>query len=258
MLNVAINGAMGRLGKEIINIIEASSTKYRLVFAKVREAPEDFMGESIFTCEFKTPSSVDVLIDFSNAESTLQSLAWCLEYKIPLVIGTSGFTSLQIEKIKAAATQIPILQSANMSLSVNVLYKVCEIVAKTLRNYEVEITESHHRYKKDSPSGTALSLGEVIAASRGFSLEQVAKFDRSGTNNSVRDPDEIGFSVIRGGDIVGRHTVSFIADGEELNFTSMINNRGSFAAGALLAAQFLAKCKPGYYTMEDALNLKNL
>jgi 4-hydroxy-tetrahydrodipicolinate reductase len=256
MINVAINGASGRMGREIIEIIKANPQKYNLSFAKVKDISSipEYDG---YVTDFLSNVHTDVLIDFSNPSSSIESLNWCIWHKLPIVIGTSGFSSAEINKIKVAAQEIPVLFSANMSLSVNVLYKITELVAKKLQHYEVEIAESHHRYKKDAPSGTALSLGEIIARAREQNFAEVARFDRTGNHNEVRKAEEIGFSVIRGGDIVGRHTVSFITDGEELNFTSMINNRSSFAAGSLLAALFVSKSEPGFYTMEDALNLHN-
>lgn len=260
MLNIAVNGANGRMGQEIIEIISQNLDKYNLSFAKVRDLANKTIHklDDRYITSLPQKSHTDAVIDFSNPESALEILDWCLKHHVPLVIGATGFNSQQLDKINKAAQQIPILYSANMNLSVNVLFKVVQIVAQKLANFEVEISESHHRYKKDAPSGTALRLGEVIAQSRNQDFKQVARFDRTGAQNLARDPTEIGFSVIRGGDIVGRHTVNFISDGEELNFTTMVTNRKSFASGSLAAAAYIVGCRPGLYSMEDALGLNDI
>ena len=174
------------------------------------------------------------------------------------MIGTTGYNSTQLSSISSAAKQIPILLSPNTSLSVNVLFKVSQMVAKLLSDFEVEIVESHHRYKKDAPSGTALRLGQAIASARGHDFNAVANFNRTGSENKVRPQEEIGFSVVRGGDIVGKHVTSFISDGEELSLTSEITNRRSFAMGALLAAKFISSCKPGLFNMDHALGINGI
>ncbi len=257
MLKVAINGLSGRVGQELLKVINSQAERYQLSDIQ-KSGTEAHVSESQFDLAAVSSQNTQVVVDFSSPEILDEVLDVCLKHNLPLVIGTTGFNSTQLQQIETAAQQIPILLSPNMSLSVNVLFKVCQMVAAKLTRAEVEITESHHRYKKDAPSGTAIRLGEAIADARGHNFEQVACYNRYGNQNTTRVPEEIGFSVIRGGDIVGRHSVEFIYDGEILNLTSEITNRGSFASGALHAAEFLVKQVAGFYTMEDVLGLRDI
>lgn len=251
MLNVAINGAQGRMGQELLSIISKSNI-FQLSFAKSQQSASGIIDK------LPEQTSAQIIIDFSNPDSTIELLSWCIERKIALVIGTTGFNSDQLQLIKESSKLIPILLSPNMSLSVNVLFKVAQIVAKSLADSEVEIIESHHRYKKDAPSGTALRIGEAIAFARGDDFNKVVKLNRTGTENEVRKQNEIGFSVIRGGNIIGKHTAMFLTACEELSLTSEITDRACFASGALRAAQFIATKEAGLYSMEDVLGLNNL
>ena len=256
MLKVAINGLTGRVGYELLKVINSNAGRYQLSNTPVAEFVGT--GERGFDLASVSSQNTQVVIDFSAPDLCDEVLNICIKYNLPLVIGTTGFNDVQLQQIEAAAQKIPIILSPNMSLSVNVLFKVCQMVAARLSGAEVEITESHHRYKKDAPSGTAIRLGEAIADARGHDFKQVACYNRYGNQNTARASEEIGFSVIRGGDIVGRHSVEFIYDGEILNLTSEITNRGSFASGALYAAEFLVKQSAGLYTMEDVLGLRDL
>ena len=242
MINIALIGKDGRMGLEIAKIIATKPEFYNL-FAAITK------GDDIGLIK-----DADVVIDFSTANSTMATLNACLEYKIPLVVGATGFTQLQKDLITAASKNIPILMSSNMSLSVNLLFKLTAITAKKLSNFEAEIIEMHHRYKKDAPSGTAISLGEEIAKARGIDFKEHANFTRHGTDET-RNPQDIGFCAVRGGDIVGKHDVMFINDGEILTLSSEINNRSSFASGALIAGAFLVNQKAGLYNMFDVLDL---
>lgn len=254
-VNIGVNGASGRMGYEIIKIILNSPSLYNLKFAKssknldvissVRNFPEEFID-------------VHVVIDFSSPSATIETIQWCVANKIPLVIGTTGFSKEQIEFIQSQASIIPILLSPNMSLSVNVLFAVAKKVGAVLPSAEVEICEAHHRNKKDSPSGTALKIGEFIASGRGDDFEQVAVYNRDRVTENVRSQQEIGFSVMRAGDVIGKHSTFFFMSGEELSITSEITNRASFAEGALLAARFIINQPPGLYSMLDALNISLL
>lgn len=257
MLKVAINGLSGRVGQELLKIINSQAERYQLSDAQ-KLSSELHSNARQFDLAVVSSQNAQVVIDFSSPEILSEVLDVCVKNNLPLVIGTTGFDNVQLQQIEAAALQIPIILSPNMSLSVNVLFKVCQMVAAKLTRAEVEITESHHRYKKDAPSGTAIRLGEAIAEARGQDFEQVACYNRYGNQNNTRTPEEIGFSVIRGGDIVGRHSVEFIYDGEILNLTSEITNRGSFASGALHAAEYLVKQPAGLYTMEDVLGLRDI
>jgi 4-hydroxy-tetrahydrodipicolinate reductase len=256
MLKIALNGASGKMGQEILKLLTADNNSC-VTFALSRSGKLSDSTPNFYCQDFPNDNQLqtDVMIDFSLPQASLAALNWCVAQRVPLVIGTTGFSDNQLAQIAAASQQIPVLLSANMSLSVNVLFKVSALVAQALRHSEVEISESHHRYKKDAPSGTALKLGQEVAGARGLEFAKVAKFDRTGHDNSIRGADEIGFQVIRGGDIVGKHTVAFITDGEELSLTSEITNRSSFAHGAIVAAKFLVKQLPGQYSMCDALGL---
>lgn len=251
MISIGINGASGRMGQEIINLINSDS-EYSLDFAKSQTL---IQSVSCSMHNYPSISNSDVIIDFSSPESCLETISWCISNSKPLVIGTTGFSSDQIDFIRDASKQIAIVYSPNMSLSVNVLFGISKMVAKYLPDAEVEIIESHHRHKKDSPSGTAIRIGQAIADGRQVDFDQVANYTRERIVTESRKKEEIGFAVIRGGDIVGKHTASFILDGEELNLTSEITNRKSFAAGALLASKFLVGKKSGYFTMFDVLGL---
>lgn len=258
MLKIGLFGANGKMGHIISSQIKKMFAQYTLKCAIVSDM-DMYNHESLNHAELVTEDigllkNVEVVIDFSAPSSSLALLEYCAVANIPLVIGTTGFDLEAQATIKEISHKIPIVLSPNMSLSVNVLYKVAEIVAHKLKDFEVEIIEAHHRYKKDAPSGTALKLGEIIANAQNKSLVNCATYGRHGITD-VRRADEIGFSVIRGGDIVGMHEAMFISDGEILSLKSQINDRASFANGALLAASFVATRKHGLYSMFDVLGL---
>lgn len=255
MLKIAVNGANGKMGQKLLDIILKNPEIYDLVLARTFHLENNTIASDSYYLTLPSSTTAEVMIDFSNQERIEETLNWCLSHKVPLVIGTTGFAAAQLAKIAAASEVIPIVHSANMSLSVNILFEVVKVIAKKLADYEVEIIESHHRYKKDSPSGTALEIGKVIAEARGDEFDQVACYNRTGNNNDVRKQNEIGFSALRAGDIVGRHVVDFISDGEELSVISNINNRRGFALGALTAAKFIVKKAPGLYSMQDVLEI---
>ena len=258
MIKIGVVGASGRTGTKIVEQIANSPDLYELTIA-VTPSHKDIESRlnqvaKCVTHDKELLKKVDVVIDFSTPASSMQTLKICLAHKVPIVIGTTGFSSHDQAKNVEASQSIPILLSPNMSISVNILFRLTEIVAKTLSNFETEIIETHHRYKKDAPSGTAIKLGETIAKSRNIDFNQYAKFTRYGINEE-RNPKDIGFATIRGGDIVGKHEVLFINDGETLTLTSEINNRQSFAYGATIAATFLINKPPRLYSMFDVLNV---
>lgn len=252
MLKIGLNGASGRMGTEILSIIKSEQDKYILGFAKSQKNEAQCL-ENITSLPVER--NVDVVIDFSSPESSMETLYWCKDNRVPIVIGTTGFNDTQVAKIKEISNYIPIVLSPNMSLSVNVLFNIAKLVGAYLPNAEVEIIESHHRNKKDAPSGTALRAGMAVAEGRGVDFNLVANYDRVKSSDGIRKPEEIGFAVIRGGDIVGKHTVSFILNGEEFNLTSEITNRRSFAAGSLVAAEFIWDKQNGLFSMSDVLNI---
>jgi 4-hydroxy-tetrahydrodipicolinate reductase len=198
-------------------------------------------------------SGADVLIDFTRPEGTLAHLAVCRELGVRAVIGTTGLTDAQKAQIAEASRHIAIVMSPNMSLGVNVMLKLLDVAARALgAGYDIEVIESHHRHKVDAPSGTALAMGEVLARASGRQLDDCAVWARHGVTGE-RDPSSIGFSVIRGGDIVGDHTVLFAGIGERIEITHKSASRATYAQGSLRAARFLAGRAPGLYGMDDVL-----
>jgi 4-hydroxy-tetrahydrodipicolinate reductase len=202
-------------------------------------------------------AEVDVVVDFTRPESTLAALSLCHRHGKRMVIGTTGFTADQKAEIERAARDIPIMLAPNMSVGVNLCLKLLEISAKIIGEHtDIEIIEAHHRHKVDAPSGTALRMGEVIAEALGRDLRECAVFGREG-HTGERDPKSIGFSVIRAGDIVGKHTVMFADEGERIEITHNASSRLTFAKGAMRAALWLAERPAGLYDMQDVLGLKN-
>jgi 4-hydroxy-tetrahydrodipicolinate reductase len=201
-------------------------------------------------------SSAQVLIDFTRPEGTLAHLQTCRQLGVAMVIGTTGFSDAQKLQIQQAAQQIPIMMAPNMSVGVNVTMKLLEMAARALSTgYDIEIIEAHHRHKVDAPSGTALKMGEVIAAALGRDLKQCAVYAREGVTGE-RDPSSIGFAAIRGGDIVGDHTVLFAGTGERIEITHRSASRATYAQGSLRAVHFLAGKRAGMFDMFDVLGLK--
>jgi 4-hydroxy-tetrahydrodipicolinate reductase len=201
-------------------------------------------------------ANTDVLIDFTRPEGTMEHVRACREMKVNLVIGTTGFSEGQKAQIEDAARDIAIMMAPNMSIGVNVTLKLLELAAKSLgAGYDVEVIESHHRHKVDAPSGTALKMGEVIAKAQGQQLKDCAVYAREGVTGE-RKAGTIGFSAIRGGDIVGDHTVLFAGTGERLEITHRSASRQTYAEGSLRAVRFLAGKKMGLFDMFDVLALR--
>ena len=201
-------------------------------------------------------SGSGVLIDFTRPEGTMAHLAMCRELGIKLVIGTTGFSEEQKAEIAAAAQDIAIVMAPNMSVGVNVTLKLLDMAARALSTgYDIEVIEAHHRHKIDAPSGTALKMGEVIASALGRDLKDCAVYAREGVTGE-RDPSSIGFATIRGGDIVGDHTVMFAGIGERIEISHNSSNRSGYAQGSLRAARFLADHRTGLFDMFDVLGLK--
>jgi 4-hydroxy-tetrahydrodipicolinate reductase len=204
----------------------------------------------------KAISNLDVVIDFTRPDATMEHLAICREYGKRIVIGTTGFTSEQRATIEHSARDIPIVLAPNMSVGVNLCFKLLEIAAKVIgEQADIEIIEAHHRHKVDAPSGTALRMGEVVAAALGRDLNECAVYGREGYTGE-RERKSIGFSVIRAGDIVGEHTVMFADEGERVEITHKASSRMTFAKGAMRAANWLMDKAPGIYDMQDVLGLK--
>lgn len=200
-------------------------------------------------------AQADVLIDFTRPEGTLAHLAACRERGVQLVIGTTGFDDAGRRAIEDAARDVAIVMAPNMSVGVNVVMRLLEQAAKALAHgYDIEIVEAHHRHKVDAPSGTALAMGETIAAALGRDLKQCAVYGREGVTGE-RDPSTIGFATVRGGDIVGDHTVLFAGIGERIEITHKSSSRATYAQGSLRAARFLAGRTSGLYGMDDVLGM---
>lgn len=240
-LQVAIFGASGRMGRAVIAAVEESADA----------AVSGTTGSS------GDPAAAlrgaDVAIEFALPQATAANLAACVAAKRPIVIGTTGHDEGQRARIAAAAQQIAIVMAPNMSLGVNLLLKLVELTAGTLdASYDIEVFEAHHRNKKDAPSGTALALGAAAAAGRGVKLSDVADYARYGAGEA-RERAAIGFSVFRGGDVVGDHTVTFAGVGERIELTHRASDRMAFARGAVQAARWLVGRPPGLYSMQDVL-----
>ncbi len=203
----------------------------------------------------KAIHKANVAIDFALPVATIANVKGCANARCAMVIGTTGLDDIARQRITEAARQIPIVVAANMSLGVNLLMKLTELAAKALDSrYDIEIFEAHHRNKKDAPSGTALALGESAAVGRGVSIRDVGVFERHGETGS-RVPGAIGFSVFRGGDVIGDHTVTFAGIGERIELTHRASDRMTFARGALRAANWVVNQSPGLYSMQDVLEI---
>ena len=264
--HIAVAGAGGRMGQMLVEAVR-SSGDCRLTGALDLAASPGlgadaaaFLGQTSgikITADLTTAlSGAQVLIDFTRPEGTLAHLHKCRELGIKLVIGTTGFSDAQKAEIAAAAKDIAIVMAPNMSVGVNVTLKLLELAAKALRTgYDIEIIEAHHRHKVDAPSGTALKMGEVVATALGRDLKDCAVYAREGVTGE-RDPSSIGFATIRGGDIVGDHTVLFAGTGERIEITHKSSSRATYAQGSLRAARFLVGQPAGLFDMFDVLNLK--
>ena len=263
---IAVAGSSGRMGRALIEAI-AQSADFRLK-AALELAGNDCLGRDAgelvgkpcgipVTADLgKVLPGCDVLVDFTRPEGTLHHVELCRRLGIRMVIGTTGFQSAQKAMVVDAAKTIPIVMAPNMSIGVNLTFKLAELAAKVLNeDYDVEIIEAHHRLKIDAPSGTALRLGEIIAAALGRDLAKDAVFGREGVTGE-RKQSTIGFATVRGGDIVGDHTVLFAGSGERVEITHKAGSRATFAHGALRAARYLAGKTSGLYDMQDVLGLK--
>jgi 4-hydroxy-tetrahydrodipicolinate reductase len=265
-IKVAIAGCSGRMGRALLEGV-LQSGDLALHAALEHEASAQLgkdAGELAGgACGVKISADVsgslpgaDVLIDFTRPEGTLHHLTICQQLGVDMVIGTTGFSAQQKARLGAAAQDIGIVFAPNMSVGVNLTFKLLETASRVLSHgYDIEIIEAHHRHKVDAPSGTALGMGEVIAKTLGRDLAQCAVYGREGVTGE-RDPSTIGFATVRGGDIVGDHTVLFAGTGERIEITHKASSRATFALGALRAARFLNANAAGMYDMQDVLGLK--
>ena len=265
-LRIAVAGASGRMGQMLIEAVLGSSDCTLGAALDVATSPAigkdagDFIGRNtgvIISADVEAAlKHADVLIDFTRPEGTLHHLAMCIRLGVKMVIGTTGFDAAGKQAIAAAAQTSAIMFAPNMSIGVNLTLKLLELAAKTLpHGYDVEIIEAHHRMKVDAPSGTALRMGEVVAEAMGRDHDKVAVYDRQG-ETGVRRDESIGYAVVRGGDLVGDHTVMFIGQGERIEVSHRASSRMTYAQGALRACRFLRDKPQGLFDMQDVLGLK--
>ena len=255
MIKIGVFGASGRVGKLVIeNIKNNNELEIGSVFAR-NNLDFSIPSSVLVTNDYNIfLNSCDVVIDFSLPEAMEKLLETALENPKPIVIGTTGLNQHQQNLIKEVSTIMPILYATNTSLGVAILNKVCSMVSASLKDFDIEIVEMHHKHKKDAPSGTALTLGESVAKARDLTLDDVRISGRDG-NIGERSNDEISIMALRGGDIVGKHTVGFYNDGEFLEFNHTATNRATFAKGSIRAAKWIINQKNGLYSIADCLEL---
>ncbi|MDC8787003.1 4-hydroxy-tetrahydrodipicolinate reductase [Roseateles koreensis] len=264
-LKIAIAGSSGRMGRMLIEAVvnapdcQLSGALDQPGSPALGQDPAAFLGKTsgiAITADLRQGlAGADVLIDFTRPEGTLAHLAVCRELGVKAVIGTTGFDAAQKAQIGAFAQHIGIMMAPNMSVGVNVVLRLLDMAARSLNEgYDIEIIEAHHRHKVDAPSGTALQMGEVVAQALGRDLKECAVYGREGVTGE-RDPSTIGFATIRGGDVVGDHTVLFAGIGERIEISHKSSSRVTYAQGSLRAARFLASHAPGLYDMNDVLGL---
>lgn len=264
-LRIALAGVSGRMGRTLIETVNADPDCS--LHAAIDREGSPLLGQDAEAAWggasriLVSAQAADVLpgaqalIDFTRPEATLAYLDACVAARVPMVIGTTGFDEAGVARIAAAARHIPVVFAPNMSVGVNLLMKLAELAAQVLDEaYDIEIIEAHHRHKVDAPSGTALGLGQTVARATGRDLAQCAVYGREGVTGE-RDPRTIGFATVRGGDIVGDHTLLFAGTGERIELTHKASSRATFAQGALRAAKWLQGRAPGLYDMRDVLNL---
>ena len=264
--HICVAGASGRMGRMLIEAVsntddcQLSGALDVVSSAALGQDPAAFLGlisGVVISADLRLGlQGAQVLIDFTRPEGTLAHLQVCRDMGVNVVIGTTGFSDAQKAEIATAAKDIAIVMAPNMSVGVNVTLTLLEMAAKALSTgYDIEIIEAHHRHKVDAPSGTALKMGEVIAGALGRNLRDCAVYAREGVTGE-RDPSSIGFASIRGGDIVGDHTVLFAGTGERIEISHKSSSRVAYAQGSLRAVRFLRDKEVGFFDMADVLHLK--
>ena len=264
MVKIAIPGAAGRMGQELIKTCQASegveagaATEHPDSKAMGRDSGElaGIDPNGVLISETSDPERFDVLIDFTRPQPAMNHLDYCVLHNKAMVIGTTGFSTEEKQRISDAARSIPVVFAPNMSVGVNLCFKLLATAAKVLGDsVDIEIIEAHHRHKVDAPSGTALGMGEVIAAALDRDLDDCAVYGREG-HTGERDRTAIGFSTIRAGDIVGEHTVMFASEGERIEITHKASSRMTFASGAVRASGWIMGQEKGEFDMMDVLDL---
>jgi len=259
-IRIVIAGCGGRMGKVLLDCVAQADDL--VLHAALEHEGNALLGTDAgggvkITSDIEAGlKGADALIDFTRPEGTMQHLDICRRLGVNLVVGTTGLNAQQKAQLGAAAQDIGIVFAPNMSVGVNLVFKLLETASRVLAHgYDIEVIEAHHRHKVDAPSGTALGMGEVIARTLGRDLEQCAVYGREGVTGE-RDPSTIGFATVRGGDIVGDHTVLYAGIGERIEITHKASSRATFALGALRAARYLQENPAGLYDMQDVLSLK--
>ena len=263
---IAIAGASGRMGRMLVEAVLNAPDATLGGALDIPTSPAvgidaaAFLGASsgvAITPDLRQGlANAQYLIDFTRPEGTMEHLRVCRELGVKMIIGTTGFTDEQKAEINDAARDIAIVMAPNMAVGVNVVFKLLAQAAKALKEgYDIEIIEAHHRHKVDAPSGTALKMGEVVAEAVGRDLKECAVYGREGVTGE-RDPSTIGFATIRGGDVVGDHTVLFAGIGERIEITHKSSSRATYAQGSLRAVRFLWQQPHGLFGMDDVLGLK--
>lgn len=257
-IRIAINGALGRMGRALVGLV-TDDPRFVLahVVVEAESRPSDQPAATVdahrgprYATDWTTAPPLDVIVDFSSETGLASALDFCAARGLALVSGSTGLGAAMHERLRAASQQIALMHASNFSLGVAVLAQLLREAAAALPDWDLEIVEAHHRHKVDAPSGTALTLGEAAAHARGTSLANAAAYgDRTGQ----RQPGSIGFSSVRGGDIVGEHTALLIGQGERIELVHRANDRSIFACGALEAAYWLAGRAPGSYGLDDML-----
>ncbi len=266
MVRIIVSGASGRMGQRIIRL--GLNDKNITIGGVFEQQGHPLIGTDIGSqigagktnlIIMSDLSSVvdkgDVIIEFTNPGATLDHLKTALKYKKKMVIGTTGLSTIEQESIKEASQQIAIVFAPNMSVGVNLLFKLSHLVTSTLgQDYDVEIVETHHKFKKDAPSGTANEIARQVASARNIDLSDGAVYGRSGFCGE-RKKGAIGIHAVRGGDVVGEHTISFLGEGERIELTHRASSRDAFAKGSIVAAQFISNKKKGLFSMQDVLGI---
>jgi len=261
-MRIAISGASGRMGRMLIEAVLARpelTLAVALDHASSSHLGEDagaFLGKNtgvLLDSDLAALKDCDCLIDFTRPEGTLAHVQACVQHKVKMVIGTTGFDAAGQATIASAAEHIAIVFAPNMSIGVNATLRLLEAAAKMLNSgYDVEVYEAHHKHKVDAPSGTALIMGETIANAWGKKLDDIADWSRHGHTGARKD-GQIGFSVVRGGDVIGDHTVMFLGTGERIEITHKSSNRSTYAQGSVRAALFLQDKPSGLFSMQDVI-----
>ena len=258
MIRIGVSGAGGRMGCAVASLVykeEDMKVALLLEQAKHNLTGKEVGGVKVIDKLSEGVDKIDVFIDFTVPKATLENIKILADAGKAAVIGTTGFTADEYKKLEAAAKKIPLVVASNFSVGINILWKLVKESTNALKgDYDIDIVESHHRHKKDAPSGTAVTTAEVIMAEKGLDYDKNVVFGRQGRENE-RPRDQLGVMSVRGGGVIGEHSVIFASDGDKIEIKHTAFSRETFAAGSIKAAKFIAGKKPGMYSMGDVLGL---